>query len=325
MPLIRFQLRRGTAAEWASVNPVLASGEPGVETDTGQQKLGDGVSTWAALPYVTAGWQGVQDALQARTDAQAAAGTAAGQATAAAQQATLAAGQVTLAAGQVALATGAKTGAESAKTGALTAKADAEAALVSATTQAGLATAAKTGAESARTGALTAKADAEAARDAAGAFYGTTVQVGAVDVNGDLILTRTNGVQVNAGHVLGGKGDKGDKGNTGDMFPVTGPGNAPTTFNVTEAMLSTTQLWTLTGNVTVTLGTPVAPVSGTVTIVMTQDATGSRTITWPSASVLKWPEGIAQQPAVAGGSISVFHLLWTGTQWLGLLGGKSFA
>jgi len=51
----RIQLRRGTAAEWAAANPVLAVGEPGVETDTGKQKFGDGTSTWTALPYASKG------------------------------------------------------------------------------------------------------------------------------------------------------------------------------------------------------------------------------------------------------------------------------
>ena len=45
------QLRRGTAAQWSASNPVLAVGEPGVETDTGYIKVGDGVSTWTARPY----------------------------------------------------------------------------------------------------------------------------------------------------------------------------------------------------------------------------------------------------------------------------------
>lgn len=49
--IIRFQFRRGTAAEWAAANPVLADGEPGVERDTGKQKIGDGVRAWNALPY----------------------------------------------------------------------------------------------------------------------------------------------------------------------------------------------------------------------------------------------------------------------------------
>lgn len=48
----RLQERHGTASEWASVNPVLLEGEPGAETDTGQEKLGDGVQHWNDLPYV---------------------------------------------------------------------------------------------------------------------------------------------------------------------------------------------------------------------------------------------------------------------------------
>lgn len=51
------QNRRDTAANWTSVNPILASGEIGVETDTNKFKLGDGTSTWAQLDYQT-GTQG---------------------------------------------------------------------------------------------------------------------------------------------------------------------------------------------------------------------------------------------------------------------------
>lgn len=46
-----FQLRRGTTAQWVSVNPVLKSGEPGYEIDTGQYKLGNGGARWLELPY----------------------------------------------------------------------------------------------------------------------------------------------------------------------------------------------------------------------------------------------------------------------------------
>ena len=34
-----FQLRRGTAAQWATKNPVLRDGEPGLERDTGRLKV----------------------------------------------------------------------------------------------------------------------------------------------------------------------------------------------------------------------------------------------------------------------------------------------
>ena len=41
----------GTAAEWEAKNPILKPGEPGVATDTGKFKVGDGVTRWNDLPY----------------------------------------------------------------------------------------------------------------------------------------------------------------------------------------------------------------------------------------------------------------------------------
>lgn len=49
--IVKFRLRRDTAANWTAANPVLALGEPGVETDTRFIKYGDGVTAWNALPY----------------------------------------------------------------------------------------------------------------------------------------------------------------------------------------------------------------------------------------------------------------------------------
>lgn len=46
---IHIELRRDLSANWSSTNPVLAQGEVGVTTDTGQVKIGDGISTWNAL------------------------------------------------------------------------------------------------------------------------------------------------------------------------------------------------------------------------------------------------------------------------------------
>ena len=51
MPFVQIQLRRGTAAEWAAINPTLAPGELAVETDTKQLKLGDGVTQWDNQTY----------------------------------------------------------------------------------------------------------------------------------------------------------------------------------------------------------------------------------------------------------------------------------
>jgi hypothetical protein len=46
------QLKRGTAERWATVNPILAIGEPGFVYDSNKLKIGDGVSAWNELPYI---------------------------------------------------------------------------------------------------------------------------------------------------------------------------------------------------------------------------------------------------------------------------------
>ena len=45
------QQRRGTASDWTTANPILASGEFGFETDTGKFKIGNGLTAWSGLQY----------------------------------------------------------------------------------------------------------------------------------------------------------------------------------------------------------------------------------------------------------------------------------
>lgn len=52
------QIRRGKASEWTSANPLLAEGEMGVELDTHQWKIGDGITKWQALAYAMTGQRG---------------------------------------------------------------------------------------------------------------------------------------------------------------------------------------------------------------------------------------------------------------------------
>lgn len=51
MPHIQIQFRRDTSLSWANANPILASGEMGIELDTQQFKIGDGHTRWANLRY----------------------------------------------------------------------------------------------------------------------------------------------------------------------------------------------------------------------------------------------------------------------------------
>jgi len=48
---VQIQFRRGTANEWATVDPVLAVAEMGIETDTDLFKIGNGVDSWTELDY----------------------------------------------------------------------------------------------------------------------------------------------------------------------------------------------------------------------------------------------------------------------------------
>jgi hypothetical protein len=55
------QSRGGTAAQWASANPVLAAREIGLELDTLKMKVGNGSAAWNALPYLIATDQDVSN------------------------------------------------------------------------------------------------------------------------------------------------------------------------------------------------------------------------------------------------------------------------
>ena len=55
------QVRRDTAANWTSTDPVLEQGEMGYETDTKKLKFGDGSTAWSSLPYFGGGAGALDD------------------------------------------------------------------------------------------------------------------------------------------------------------------------------------------------------------------------------------------------------------------------
>ena len=48
---VKMQVRRDTAANWESVNPILAAGELGFDTTNKQTKIGDGSTAWNDLDW----------------------------------------------------------------------------------------------------------------------------------------------------------------------------------------------------------------------------------------------------------------------------------
>ena len=69
------RIRRGTAANWTSTDPVLYDGQIGWETDTRKFKVGDGSTAWTSLSYSASGGGGGGDALVANPLSQFAATT----------------------------------------------------------------------------------------------------------------------------------------------------------------------------------------------------------------------------------------------------------
>ena len=63
MSTVRIQVRRGTSTEWASVNPILAAGEMGLESDTNFIKFGNGTNTWTDLGYANEPLSNLQNTL----------------------------------------------------------------------------------------------------------------------------------------------------------------------------------------------------------------------------------------------------------------------
>lgn len=74
------------------------------------------------------------------------------------------------------------------------------------------------------------------------------------------------------------------------------------------------QKLTLTGNCTLTINNPTA--AGTMfTLVLIQDGTGSRTVTWPGT--ITWKGGAAPTLTTTNSKADIIHLLWNGSAYYG--------
>lgn len=89
-----------------------------------------------------------------------------------------------------------------------------------------------------------------------------------------------------------------------------GNSGAALTINLLSGMK---QKITLTANCTFTINNPI---SGTIyTLVLTQDGTGSRTVTWPAT--VHWPGGVAPTLTTTAARADIITLLWNGASYLG--------
>lgn len=82
----------------------------------------------------------------------------------------------------------------------------------------------------------------------------------------------------------------------------------------------TVQILTLTGNCTFTF--PTATAGRSFFLLLKQDATGGRTVTWPAA--VKWPASTA--PTITGTASRTDKFVFTadGTNWVGSVAGQNY-
>jgi hypothetical protein len=93
-------------------------------------------------------------------------------------------------------------------------------------------------------------------------------------------------------------------------------GTAYTVVNTAGSILNLT----LTGNCVFTF--PAASSGGQFTLLLLQDATGARTITWPTS--VRWPGGTAPTITATASRTDVISFVSDGTYWLGFVGGQNF-
>ena len=101
-----------------------------------------------------------------------------------------------------------------------------------------------------------------------------------------------------------------------ETMTVANTGTAYTVANTAASILDLT----LTGNCVLTFPAPSG--GGQFTLLLKQDATGSRTVTWPSN--VRWAGGTAPTLTATAGQTDVVAFLSDGTYWLGFVGGLNF-
>lgn len=109
---------------------------------------------------------------------------------------------------------------------------------------------------------------------------------------------------------------RGRDGLDGDMTPaVTETWSGA--VSLPASTLPSTRRVTMTGNVTLALPTPDGAVSGTITLMLHQDATGGRTLSVPGAVTAY---GVAPTLSGAPNAVDLVHCFWSGEAWTVLVG-----
>jgi len=98
--------------------------------------------------------------------------------------------------------------------------------------------------------------------------------------------------------------------------PFTANSSTAISLNLTNG---TVQIITLTGNATITM--PTATAGKSFVLLLKQDATGSRTVTW---STVKWPAATAPTITSTASKQDIFSFFADGTNWYGVTVGQNY-
>jgi hypothetical protein len=168
---------------------------------------------------------------------------------------------------------------------------------------------------------------------------GPTGSTGVAGPTGPTGTAGPNSITINSTTVSGGTSsyalfnNAGTVGNTNSLtsFTLEAPtinngyteetvtANTGTAYTINLANGSV-QILTLTGNVTYTF--PTATAGRSFLLIEKQDATGSRTVTWPAA--VKWPSGTAPTITSTASRSDLFGFTADGTNWIGRVVGQNY-
>ncbi len=127
---------------------------------------------------------------------------------------------------------------------------------------------------------------------------------------GDVTLTGTQTLTnktIEAGTFTNGYTEETVSANTGTAYTI-------------DLLNGTVQILTLTGNVTFTF--PTATAGRSFILLLKQDGTGSRTVTWPAA--VKWPGNTAPTITSTASKLDKYVFTADGTNWYGSEAGKNY-
>ena len=311
---VQIQLRRDTASNWTSNNPTLAQGEFAIETDTDKYKIGDGSTAWTSLSYSSLPANVLSLAGGAMTGAITTNSTFDG-VDIAVRDAILSS-TTTTAGAALPKAGGAMTGAittNSTFDGVDVATRDG---VLTSTTTTAAAALPKAG--GAMTGAITTNSTFDgvdiATRDAILTSTTTTAAAALPKAGGTLTGAIVAADQIISAPVLK---------DVGETCVANATSGSTDTISLTDGNVHNV---TLTANCTFTFSAPPADgTSGSFTLFLNQDGTGSRLATWPSE--VKWAGGTAPTLTTTASrtDILVFTTIDAGTIWYGAVSGQDFS